>query len=390
MEFADGGLRITLEISSRILRMSFTQKSTMVEFIKRNNKNIFNDILTNNIFEKGVIFMFKYKTAHIATSFMKENQFFMGKLTNQQQKIWFVPFLGINPNSDDYYTGELIKVPVEDVRSFIGSTKNDRDLNRTFTKAFETFESLYVNKEKKPFSFLTVKKGYVCFQFEDIFQIMGFRNGHYHTINLEEIASYKNGKNQKSRTIPLLWYCLPHRHYNKSLSCWEVDFGDLQLKKVLGLNRWDYMYIPKEYKEFYIETTKYIWTEGNKLYRSYDYMEYICQKYNYRSIDIAANECNRLESTMYFRRWDFEQKVLLPAIEELNQGTMIKFRLQEVLKRAPKGERAQKVKSYIGKNYELQSDDIDILMPNGEVKSSKPKNFRKLKAGNQYHLLIEA
>lgn len=320
---------------------------------------------------------------------MIANSLFMGKLTNQQQKIWFVPFLGINPNSDDYCMGDLIKVSLDDVRAFIGGKQEAKEIKRIFTKAFETYEQLYADKMKKPFSFLTVKQGYVYFQVEDYLQFSNFRNGHFHTIKLKEIASYKNEKNHKSRTIPLLWYCLSHRHYNRNLSCWEVDFGDFQLKKVLGLDRLDYMYIPKEYKEFYIEANKYIWDANTKYYHTPEYEAYICGKYPYRNIDEALRKCKLLESTMYFRRWDFEQKVLLPAIEELNQGTMVKFRLQKVYKRAKKGESAKKVEAYIGKNYELLADDVEILLPNGNVKRNKPQNFRKLKSGNQYHLLIE-
>ena len=332
------------------------------------------------------------KLARVSAGFVRNNKFFMGKLTPQQQKIWFLPFLVIAQkyDLDDIDYGEILSLSLEEVREFLNSKQSNKEMRRTLIKAFSTFDKYYFKKDGcdiKPFFLEKVEQGFVYFRLRDVFCISNFRKGtQYFSFNLDEIAAYKNEHGQRSRTIPLLWYCMAHRHWNEEHSCWEIEFGDRELKMALGLDRCDYLYVPNKKREFYIDVEKYIYGENRK----WDYIESLMQKYGYLHLHDIENEYNNINETVFFKRWDFEQKVLLPAIDELNQGAMINFRLQDVLKRSKcKNEKATWVRSYIGKNYTKYERGRCVILPNGAVIDRNITDFTKLLSGRQYKFLIE-
>ena len=327
----------------------------------------------------------------LSADFMRENAFFMGNLTPQQQKIWFVPFLEISNryDIDELKSCEIIVVPLDEIRSFLQSNQQNKELKRTIVKAFDEYNKFYYKENgvpKMPYKLKKVERGKAYFSLSNTFVFSNFARGRqYYAINLDEIASYQNNKNQKSRTIPLLWYCLSHRHWKKDLNCWEVEFGDKQLKMVLGLDRCDYLYIPNNQRNFYRDAEKFFYDYTNRN----GYVDKLLDKYkiDYATLEDRYNEADR---TVFFKRWDFEQKVLLPAIQELNKGTMVNFRLQDVLKRSKnKGEKAQTVKSYIGKNYTFYEDGKAVMLSNGLIIDRNITDFTKLQKGKQYKFLIE-
>lgn len=333
------------------------------------------------------------KVARISAQFIRNNKFFMGALTPQQQKIWFTPFLAIAKkyDPDDVEHGDVLSLSLEEIRNFINSKQANKELKRTLVKAFSIFDKHYYKKKihaYKPFALEKVERGYAYFRLEDIFQISNFYSGkQYFTFMLDEIASYKNGHGQCSRTIPLLWYCMAHRHWSKEHQCWEVEFGDRELKTALGMDRFDYLYIPNNQREFYIDVDKIVSGEY-----AWSYVEALFDKYNIQSRHAYELEKKYYEihDTVSFKRWDFEQKVLLPAINELNGGTMINFRLQDVIKRSKhKNVKAIQGKSYIGKNYTKYENGRCVVLPNGSIIDRNISDFTKLLGGRQYKFLIE-
>lgn len=332
------------------------------------------------------------KIARISAEFIRNNKFFMGKLTPQQQKVWFTPFLAISEkcDPDDIEMGEILSLSLEEIRGFLNSKQSNKELKRTLIKAFAEFDKYYFGKEgyaNAPFCLDKVEQGCAFFRLRNIFFISNFHKGkQYFSFNLDEIAEYKNGHSQKSRTIPLLWYCMAHRHLSKEHGCWEIEFGDKELKMALGMGRCDYLYVPDKQREFYIEAERFMYGENH----TYDYYMSLVQKYGLDPSRELERKYHEIQETVFFKRWDFEQKVLLPAIYELNQGTMINFRLQDVLKRSEhKNEKATWVKSYIGKNYTNYERGRCVILPNGGVIDRNVTDFTKLLSGRQYRFLIE-
>lgn len=332
------------------------------------------------------------KFARISAEFIRNNKFFMGKLTPQQQKIWFTPFLAIAEkyDPDDIEHGEIVSLSLEEIRIFLNSKQSNKELKRTLIKAFSAFDEHYFKKEgyvNKPFYLDKVEKGYAYFRLRNVCFISNFFKGkQYFSFNLDEIASFKNEHSQRSRTIPLLWYCMAHRHYSKEHKCWEVEFGDRELKMALGLGRCDYIYVPGKQRQFYVEAEVFMYGENH----TYAYYQSLVQKYGLAPSGELERKYYEINSTVFFKRWDFEQKVLLPAINELNQGTMINFRLQDVLKRSEhKYEKATWVKSYIGKNYTKYENGRCVILPNGAAIDRNITDFTKLLGGRQYKFLIE-
>ena len=324
---------------------------------------------------------------NLSAKFMRENPNFMGKLTPKQQKIWFAPFLGLLNNFEPT-PGEEFQVSLEEIRNFIGSTDVNKSLRQTIIKAFNTFESLYNNYEPenhtrpRPFYLDEIKKGVCYFRIGDpyIFAYLNMRGRQHFQIDLDEIASYKQGRNTKSRTIPLLWYCLSHRHLSKDGTHWEINFGDRQLKEALGLDALDYVYVPDGERDFYIDYTYF-----NEVKPPWDVWSSIMEKYNLSNNEVTP-KYNAVKETISFNRFHFEKKVLLPAIEELNNGNMLQFLPQEVWKRSPSGEAATKVMSYIGKNY---TESPGVLIDEFHIIDKNVLNFRKLQRGNQYTFWIK-
>lgn len=325
---------------------------------------------------------------NLSAKFMRENPNFMGKLTPQQQKIWFAPFLGLLDNNEPT-PGEAFKVSLDDIRIFIGSeNKSIKRLRQKIIEAFENFEKLYTNYEPedhrkpRPFYLDKIEKGIAYFRVGDpyIFAYLNMRGRQHFQVNLDEIASYKQERNTKSRTIPLLWYCLSHRHLSKDGTHWEINFGDRQLKETLGLDALDYVYVPDGQRAFYIDYTYF-----NEVKPTWDVWSSIMEKYSLSNNEVTP-KYNAIKDTVSFKRWDFEQKVLLPAIEELNSGSMVNFIPQEVWKRSPSGEPATKVMSYIGKNY---TESPGVLIDEFHVIDKNVLNFRKLQRGNQYTFWIK-
>lgn len=332
------------------------------------------------------------KIARISAEFIRNNKYFMGKLTPQQQKIWFIPFLAITKkyDPDDLEYGEVLPLSLEEIREFLKSKQSNKELKRTLITAFTVFNEHYFRKEgyvNIPFALDKVEQGNAYFRLKNDLIISNFYRGkQYFCFNLDEIAAYKNGHSQRSRTIPLLWYCMAHGHWSKEHKCWEIEFGDRELKMALGLGRCDYLYVPGKKREFYVEAEKFMYGEKH----TWAYAQYMTQKYGFEQSYEFENEYHKINETVFFKRWDFEQKVLLPAINELNQGTMINFRLQNVLKRSEhKNEKATWIKSYIGKNYTKYESGKCVILPNGSVIDRNITDFTKLLGGRQYKFLIE-
>lgn len=340
---------------------------------------------------------FMPKIARISAKFLRANRYFMGNLSPQQQKIWFLPFIAIAKkyDMDDVDMEEIVVVSLDEAREFLGSKQSNKELKRTITTAFQKFSECYNYSEMKdlwmeePFRLKEIKNGYAYFRITDIFVISQFgcsvAKKQYFVFDLNEISSYKNNCYQKSRTIPLLWYCMAHRHWNKNLNCWEIEFGDRVLKMVLGLDVYDYLYVPQQRRECYIELDKYFHEPKN-----WSYVEYLMDKYNVKDYEALGELYLEIKETVFFKRWDFEQKVLLPAIEELNKGQMLNFILQDVLERPKnKGEKATTKKSYIGKNYTALEEGKCIQLPNGDFIDKNVTLFTKLKSNKQYKFLVK-
>lgn len=327
------------------------------------------------------------KNVYISANFMRKHKFFMSKLTPQQQKLWFAPYLAL-VERNDVEINEIISVSLDEIRDFLGSKQQNKELKRTIENSFKEYKKLYVCGQAEPFKYIGVEKGRAYFKVYDYFVVINPRERgmQYYKIDLDEIASYKNTHSQKSRTIPLLWYCLSHRHWSKEHDCWEVSFSDTQIKEVCGLGWSAYLYIPTENREFYSEVSEALY---GSIGTNKKYVEYLLQKYSIATLTDIYQKYDDISELVSFKRWDFEQKVLLPAITELNKGTMINFRLQDVLKRSPKGEKATWVKSYIGKNYTKLDDNKYVILQNGSVIDRNITDFTKLQAGKQYTFLIE-
>lgn len=337
------------------------------------------------------------KIARISAKFLRANRYFMGNLSPQQQKIWFLPFIAIAKkyDMDDVDMEEIVVVSLDEAREFLGSKQSNKELKRTITTAFQKFSECYNYSEmenlwmKEPFRLKEIKNGYAYFRITDIFVFSQFgvsrTKKQYFVFDLDEISSYKNNCYQKSRAIPLLWYCMAHRHWNKNLNCWEIEFGDRVLKMVLGLDVYDYLYVPQQRRECYIELDKYFYEPKN-----WSYVEYLMDKYNVKDYEALRELYLEIKETVFFKRWDFEQKVLLPAIEELNKGQMLNFILQDVLERPKnKGEKATTKKSYIGKNYTALEEGKCIQLPNGDFIDKNVTLFTKLKSNKQYKFLVK-
>lgn len=322
------------------------------------------------------------KTISLSANFMRENPYFMGKLTPQQQKAWFSTFLGLLDNQEPTQ-GEAFQVSLDDIRAFIGSKQDNKHLRQDFIKAFAAIEAAYVPDCHKPFYLEKVERGKAFFRVRDPF-IFAYQNGRgrqHFQIDLDEVSSYKQEKNSKSRTIPLLWYCLAHRHLSDDKSHWEIDFGDYQLKKALGLEPMDYTYVPDGQRELFLDLT-YFMEEKH----TWELCTQLMEKYSFSTPNELEQKYYEVRESTFFKRWNFENFVLLPTIEELNAGHMVHFLPQEVWKRSPAGESATKVMSYIGKNYTTAEA---ALVDGYRVIDKNVTDFRHLIKGNQYTFWIE-
>lgn len=322
------------------------------------------------------------KTISLSANFMRENPYFMGKLTPQQQKTWFSAFLGLLDNQEPTQ-GEAFQVSLDDIRAFIGSKQDNKHLRQDFIKAFAAIEAAYVPDCHRPFYLEKVERGKAFFRVGDPFTF-AYQNGRgrqHFQINLDEVSSYKQEKNTKSRTIPLLWYCLAHRHLSEDKSHWEIDFGDYQLKKALGLGPTVHTTIPDHQRAFYIEASYYMEEK-----HTWELCTKLMEKYGFSTPDELEEKYYAVKESIHFKRFDFEQKVLLPAINELNSGHMINFLPREVWKRSPAGMPATKVQSYIGKNY---CSAEAALVDGYHVIDKNVTNFRKLVKGGQYTFWIK-
>lgn len=89
------------------------------------------------------------KIARISAEFIRNNKYFMGKLTPQQQKIWFIPFLAIAKkyDPDDLEYGEVLSLSLEEIKEFLNSKQPNKELKRTLITAFTAFNEHYFRKE---------------------------------------------------------------------------------------------------------------------------------------------------------------------------------------------------------------------------------------------------
>ena len=328
------------------------------------------------------------KIIRISAEFIRENKYLMANLTPQQQKIWFVPYLAVYHLHDEaIYRRKQVSVSLDEIRIFLNSKQINKELGRTLKKAFHLFEELYLEKYKAPFKFVGIRRGYAIFEVNNIFVFSQFTSfgKQYYMFDLEEIALYGSAKHYTSRALPLLWYCISHKHWNKTTECWEINLGDRQLKEIFGMGRYDYLYVPNGLREFYIEVDSHF--QGYAL-KGWDNRLKLVEKYGMKDAKSLEDYYLDLRKKVTFKRWDFEQKVLWPAIKELNEGHMIKFLRQDVLKRTQRGQKAKHGKSYIRKNYEFYKEGFAVTS-NGSYVYKNITDFTKLQKGNQYSLQFE-
>lgn len=328
------------------------------------------------------------KIIRIDAEFIRDNKYLMANLTPQQQKIWFVPLLAVYHLRDEAIAyREQVSVSFDEIRDFLNSKQSNKELSRTLKKAFGAFDKLYNKKGCFPFMLIGTRRGYAIFEIKNEYIIsnFGIKGKQYYMFNLEEIALYGTNNYQTSRALPLLWYCISHKHWNKTEDCWEINLGDMQLKEIFGLNRYDYLYVPNKLREVYIELDTHFQGYGLK---GWDNRLMLVEKYGKKDVKELEDYYRDLKKKVTFKRWDFEQKILWPAIKELNAGGMISFRRQEVLKRTPRGEKARHGKSYIRKNYEFYKDGFAVTSSGSHVYKNIT-DYTQLQKGNQYTLQFD-
>lgn len=154
----------------------------------------------------------------------------------------------------------------------------------------------------------------------------------------------------------------------KAICCNEkyLQATTISLKYALGLDILDYCTMPKAFSAqdryflyWYTKlcTNRYYHNSEEKIAhekRAWLKEECILPNSNllaFETLEDAENYYLQLMKQVHFKRYEFEQKVLIPILEELNQSGVFDIHEQEVQVRSKKGERATIKKSLFKKNY---------------------------------------
>lgn len=332
------------------------------------------------------------KIIRLSAEFMRKYPALLSTLWPMEQKLWFVPFLGTYNLSDEVLSEARTKdiafgIPLHQVREFLGTKQSDVELRRFIKKVYPLLSGLYQSHGDIPFRFHEIKRNVVYFKVGNYYAFSNFSaRKQFFAFDLDEIASYKIERKKKTTPIPFVWYLLSHKHKDKENNCWEVNLSDSQLKALLRLDKYDYLHVPEGKREFFVEVDNYYMNLQHSI-NAAEQMEYVrklMEKYGFNKQYEMVDEHTRLCKLVKFKRWDFEEKALLPILYEVNSGHTINLIPQEVYIRGAKGQKASKGKSYIGKNYEFYADGMAVITANGSIITKNITNFRKLQCGKQY------
>lgn len=176
----------------------------------------------------------------------------------------------------------------------------------------------------------------------------------------------------------LLLYLAICKHWDRKSNkpTQEISLTTISLKKVLGMDIFDYCKISKDIDKvnrsflheyavnctnrYYINTDEEI--RENKLSwinnsPKADTKPETPSRLSFKTIEEMDTHFSKLIDKVHFDRFNFEKKVIIPTLNELTNSGMITFVEQESLSRAKKGEKAEKVKRLFSKVYPIVAKD---------------------------------
>lgn len=311
--------------------------------------------------------------------FCWRNRNLMGLLAPQERKMFFAPFALVDPRKE-YHKDQVIDVPLPVMVAFLQCKPDIAEA--TLTEALrEGYKAITAAaKGDMPYIYKGIRNGNARFILKDcsIFQNLG--NKSRCTFNLDEISNYADGRVRDNKPLPLLWFVQSvvakffdsHDDVAKNTAyplCEIVTddngvpvrllmtVGHEELKKIMGYGKYSYTNIPsnpkdpKANREFFLDFVDYLpkiylldslrqnsLSESNPTKRRQtewainkilEEQKAFEKKYDDTPIDVLHDRYKILWKKTQHRYQPFADKVIKPAICELNAGDMLHFCLLE-------------------------------------------------------------
>lgn len=366
-----------------------------------------------------------YGFAKLSGKFLRDNPFFLSGLTVQEQQIFFLPFLEVQP--DDYLQiDDKIQVRLKKAKAFLGSVQSASELRYSIKEANGKIEAAFAEDKIKPYQLESVEGDIITYRILDpLIMCNSIVHNQHYRINLDDIANLKNYRKCKF-ALPVILYLASHSGEAVSADgqpCRETVMGDKLLKDLSEQDKYNYVDTPKYPSHYYEDVDKVVcngcdYWESKALYDKYhDRYAEIPGAEKLFSDYCAASGGHIEENWMqefqevivavyrkmrpHFQRYKFEKNVIDNIVKIANAGSFLHFCKQDVRKQAKANEKAAMVRAYYSKNYEDYSTSGDFqlkgLKINGDGSSPDDydfskfkgmfmhgKNFRKLVRGKQY------
>lgn len=392
--------------------------------------------------------------------FCWRNRGLMGRLAPQERKMFFLPFAVTNPDRE-YKEGQEIDVPLPVAVTFL-QCKTDITEEALIEALREGFKAIKAAaKGNMPYTFVGIKHGNARFRLQDcsIFQNLG--NKSRCTFDLDEISAYTDGSIRDNKPVPLLWFvqCVVVKFFddndkavaNTAYPLCEIEtddngiatkllitVGHETLKHAMGYGKYDYTNIPRDPKnpkanrEFFLDFVSFMpkifqlkalqkknpsesdpvirrqndWVI-HKLLSEHKAFE---EKYNNTPIEELQDRYNKLWQKTQHRYQPFVDKVVKPAIEELNTGNMLRFclldnqrkpakRTKEQIKAGEPEKKAILEQSYVQNNYAKKKTKKVVATAiyedeHGKVVKEEPvyseiNNYKQRKKGAEHTICID-
>lgn len=307
--------------------------------------------------------------------FCWRNRGLMGRIAPQERKMFFLPFAVMNPERE-YKERQVIDVPLSVVVTFL-QCKADINEDALIEALREGFKAIKAAaKGNMPYIFKGIKNGNARFILQDCSIFSGLEKKSKCTFDLDEISAYADGSIRDNKPVPLLWFvqCVVVKFFddnektvaNTAYPLCEVEtdnkdiptklfitVGHTVLKNAMGYDKFDYTNIPRDpenpkaNREFLLDFVSFQpkiyklkalqkknpsesdpekrrqndWAI-HKLLSEHKAFE---EKYDNMPIETLQDRYNRLWKKTQHRYQPFVDKVVKPAIAELNNGNMLHF-----------------------------------------------------------------
>lgn len=345
----------------------------------------------------------KYGFARISAEFLCLFPFFFSFLTIQEQQIFFLPCLAIDPNKIYSWVGDIVKIKLADAKDFLGTSQDGANLRKAIKRAnekyFQIFVTLYGQEVAAlPYTLLSIEGDVITYRIRNISILCntGVKRKHI-MLDLNFVADMGTGYRKLRGLLPIMLYIATHCDHvdgktaSKLLRC---DIGDKMLHDLSGIDKYKYLFIKGYPKGFFKDIDSFLCYGGTtetkkalyeKYHNRYDEIPGAPERY-VEFLKIHPDGDWELEFDLviaavartikpHFNRKSFEKRVLEPILEAINAlGGCIKIIEVNKYKRAGAGEKAIKEKSLYLKNYNHTDCYISELEVSGD--GLDPKNYK--------------